>query len=54
MVTIRIDKPKLDRKTPEENIALVDKWIAETAERLNTYIMSVNRKLEELEKGEEE
>ena len=46
-MNIRIDRPTLNRKTPEENIALVDRWIADTADKLNAYISSVNRRLEE-------
>ena len=30
-----ITKVKLNRATPEENIALVDTWIAQTSDRIN-------------------
>lgn len=40
---IRIDKPILNRKTPEENIALLDKWVSETADKLNYVITQINR-----------
>ena len=46
-MNIRIERPSLNRKTPEENIALVDRWIADTADKLNAFISSVNRQLEE-------
>lgn len=36
-----IEKPKLDKPTPEENIALVDKWISETADKLNILISQI-------------
>lgn len=39
---IRIDRPILDKKTPEENIAVVDKWIADTADKLNYFIEQMN------------
>lgn len=40
---IRIDRPILDRKNPEENIAIIDKWIAETADKLNYIINELNK-----------
>jgi len=46
-MNIRIERPTLDRKTPEENIALVDRWIADTSDKLNMFISDINRKLEE-------
>lgn len=36
-----IEKPKLDRKTPEENMALVDRWISDTADKLNMLIRQI-------------
>lgn len=39
---IRIDRPILDKKTPEENIAVVDKWIADTADKLNYFFEQMN------------
>lgn len=41
---VRIDKPKLNRATVEENLAIVDKWIADTADKLNCFINAVNQK----------
>ena len=52
MSITRIDKPKLNRSTPEENIALLDKWISDTADRLNMFMTQTNRQLSE--KGDEE
>ncbi len=46
-MNIRIERPTLNRKTPEENIALVDRWIADTSDKLNMFISDINRKLEE-------
>lgn len=42
---IRIDRPILDKETPEENIAIVDRWIADTADKLNYYIEQLERTL---------
>lgn len=44
---IRIDKPVLNRPTLEENMAIVDRWIADTSDKLNLFITLTNRKLEE-------
>jgi len=44
---IRIDKPILNRPTPEENIALVDKWISETADKMNYLITQLERERRE-------
>lgn len=41
---LRIERPKLDRQTPEENLAVVDRWIADTADKLNFFIEEMNRK----------
>lgn len=40
---IRIDRPILNRPTPEENLALVDKWISETADKLNYLIEQITK-----------
>lgn len=40
---IRIEKPILNRSTPEENIALVDQWISDTADKLNIFIEQVKK-----------
>ena len=45
-MNIRIERPVLNRKTPEENIALIDRWIADTADKLNQYIEQLNREME--------
>lgn len=47
IMDIRFDKPILNRDTPEENLALVDKWIAETADKLNYVITQLNRERRE-------
>lgn len=45
-MNIRIERPTLNRPTPEQNIALVDAWIADTADKLNMFIEKMNRELE--------
>ncbi len=40
---LHIAKPKLNRPTPEENMALVDTWIADTADKLNGPILQIQR-----------
>lgn len=35
---IHIERPILNRKTPEENIAVLDTWISNTADKLNYII----------------
>ena len=40
---VHIEKPKLDKKTAEENLALVDRWISDTADKLNRFIADVER-----------
>ena len=46
-MNIRIERPTLNRKTPEENLAIVDRWIADTSDKLNMFISNINRQLEE-------
>lgn len=40
---IHIDKPILNREKPEENIAIIDRWIAETADKLNYALSMMSR-----------
>lgn len=40
---IRIDRPILDRDNPEENIAIIDKWISDTADKMNYLINEINK-----------
>ena len=47
-MNIRIERPTLNRNTPEENIALVDKWISDTADKLNMFVENINREMGEL------
>ena len=37
-----ITKIKLNRPTPEENIALIDTWISQTADRINYNIENLD------------
>lgn len=46
-MNIRIERPTLNRPTAEENIALVDRWIADTSDKLNAFISNINKQLEE-------
>lgn len=43
MIRVTIDRPILNRPTPEENLALVDTWIADTADKLNYIIDLINK-----------
>lgn len=52
-MNIRIERPNLNRKTQEENMALVDRWIADTADKLNAFIAETNRTIEELKERED-
>ena len=45
-MNIRIERPTLNRPTAEENLAIVDKWIADTADKLNMFVESINREME--------
>lgn len=38
-----IDKPILNKPTPEENIALLDKWVSDTADKLNIFIATMEK-----------
>ena len=38
-----IERPTLDGKTPEENIAIIDTWIARTADTLNYMLRHIGR-----------
>lgn len=42
-----IDKPMLDKKTPEENLAIVDRWIADTADKLNYFMAQMEKEKED-------
>lgn len=46
-MNIRIERPTLNRPTPEENIAIVDRWIADTSDKLNAFISNINKQTEE-------
>jgi len=47
MMDVHIDKPILNRKTPEENIALLDRWVSDTADKLNFFIEELNKEKED-------
>lgn len=50
-MNIRIDRPSLDKKKAESNIAVIDRWIADTADKLNMFISSENANASEREKN---
>ena len=52
-MNIRIERPTLHRPTVEQNMAIVDRWIAETADKLNAYISATNRTIEELKERDD-
>ena len=52
-MNIRIERPTLNRPTQQENMALVDRWIADTSDKLNQYISYTNRVIEELKERED-
>ncbi len=37
---IHIERPTLNASSPEENIAIIDTWIADTADKLNVALRS--------------
>lgn len=43
---LHIERPELTAKTAEENIATVDTWIADTADKLNIALKSVQSSTE--------
>ena len=47
-MNIKIERPSLNRPTPEENIAIVDRWIADTCDKLNMFISQTNKEIEEM------
>lgn len=47
---IKIEKPMLDKATPEENMAIVHSWICDTADKMNVFIADVNREREKWNK----
>ena len=46
-MNIRIERPSLNNRTNEESIAIIDRWIADTADKLNAFISDINRQIEE-------
>lgn len=41
-MNIRIDRPSLNRGSAEANVALIDKWIADTSDKLNLFVSVLN------------
>ena len=52
-MNIRIERPNLNRPSAEENIALLDRWVADTADKLNNFISQVNKDINELKERED-
>lgn len=42
---INIDKPILNGKTPDENLAIVERWIHKTADTLNVYLSGIEKEI---------
>ena len=42
-MNLRIDKPILNRPNSEENIVIINKWISDTADKMNLFIEKMNR-----------
>lgn len=49
---IHIDKPKLNKSTPQANLAVVDRWIADTADKLNAFIEQTNREMKNVSENQ--
>ena len=45
-MNIRIERPTLNRPTPQENIAVIDRWIADTTDKLNAYFEQMDKEME--------
>lgn len=50
MSAIHIERPVLNEKTPEANLAKVDTWISQTSDVLNFWIEKVEKEVAELKK----
>lgn len=48
---LHIERPELNAPTAEENIAAVDTWIADTADKLNIALTSLNTKIKNAGSG---
>jgi hypothetical protein len=46
MIEIRFDRPILNKNSPEQNIALIDTWIAQTTDKLNYIVQQYNKEIE--------
>lgn len=42
---LHIERPELNAKSAEENIATVDTWISDTADKLNIALETINAKV---------
>lgn len=47
MASIVFDRPSLEGKKPEEAIAVIDRWMADTSDKCNALAETVRRMREE-------
>lgn len=47
---LHIERPELNAKSAEENIATVDTWISDTADKLNIALETINAKVNSISK----
>lgn len=45
---IHIERPTLNRKTEKENIAVIDRWIADTSDKLNLALLQMSAEIKDL------
>lgn len=48
---IHIERPQLNRPTEKENLAIVDRWIADTSDKLNLALEQMAAEIKELRKN---
>ena len=46
MIKIVFDRPVLDRKTPDENIKLIDTWASDVTDKLNYLVKQVQKEID--------
>lgn len=48
MIDIHFEKPYIDpRKTPEQNLATLDRWLSEFINNMNLVISKINREIDD-------
>ena len=49
MVDVYFERPVYDpKKTPEQNLAIMERWATETVNRLTLMVAQINKSLEEI------